>query len=183
MKGTMLLLCICGLACTGTLFAQTAANSLSSAVTRAYHTNRMNLMETAEKVPEEDYNFKPTPDIRTLAEVLNHVASSQMHACSSVLGSSMNYTSPGANASKANVLAALKASFEECDHAYDSTNDQNGMEPVHTYMGEVPRLAALMMNNQHDSEQYGILSVYMRLKGIVPPSTARAGNAREEHRR
>ena len=182
MKRSLLFVCVAGLAGCGLVLGQTdnstAANALTSAVVHSYRTDKLNLTETAEKVPEEDYSFRPSPDVRTFAEVLNHVAGAQMRTCSTVLGSSMNYTAPGSNASKANVQAALKASFEECDHAYDSTNDQNSMQLVHSYRGQVPRLAALMMNNEHDAEQYGILTVYMRLKGIVPPSTARAAAAR-----
>jgi uncharacterized damage-inducible protein DinB len=146
--------------------------------------NKMNLLETAGKVSDSDYGFKPTPDVRTLAEVLNHIAGSQMRTCSSILGTSMTYSAPAANASKADVMAALKASFEVCDRAYSSLTDQNGMQMVRSYRGEVPKLAALMMNNDHDAQEYGVLTVYMRLKGIVPPSTARAMGAREggEHR-
>lgn len=92
----------------------------------------------------------------------------------------MTYSAPASNTSKANVEAALKASFEECDRAYKSMDDTSGMQMVTTYMGAVPKLAAMAMNNQHDAQEYGVLTVYMRLKGIVPPSTARAAASRAE---
>jgi hypothetical protein len=184
-KGSLLILSISILACGGMLRAQmageSAANPLSTAVKHAYDTDKLNIIQTAENVPEEDYSFKPTPEIRSFAEVLNHIASSQMHTCSTLLGSSMSYSAPAANASKANVVAALKASFEECDRAYDSMTDAAATQMVKSYRGEVPKLAALMGNNHHNSEQYGILTVYMRLKGIVPPSTARGMSARAHH--
>jgi len=181
-KGSFLVLCIFTAVGSGVLQAQTAggssANPLSTAIKHSYDNDKLNILEAAEKVPEDAYSFKPTPDIRTFAEVLNHIASSQMHTCSTVLGSSMSYSAPADNASKANVVAALKASFEECDRAYGSMTDTTGMQTVKSYRGEVPKLVALMMNNEHDSDEYGVLTVYMRLKGIVPPSTARAGAAR-----
>lgn len=183
MKSSLLLLCISTLTCSGALKAQAASESaaaspLATAIRHSYDADKLNLTETAEKVPEDDYSFRPTPEIRTFAEVLNHIASAQMHNCSAILGSSMTYSAPAANASKANVEAALKASFEECDRAYDSINDTTGMQMVRTYRGDVPKLAALAMNNEHDSNEYGVLTVYMRLKGIVPPSTARSMAAR-----
>jgi hypothetical protein len=182
------LLCVLTVGFGGVLQAQTpgesAANPLSTAVRHSYDSNKRNLLDSAEKVPESDYGFRPTPDIRTFAGILNHIASAQMRACSTILGSSMSYSAPGENASKANVVAALKASFEECDRAYSSVTDATGMQTVRSYRGEVPKLAALMMNNEHDAEEYGVLTVYMRLKGIVPPSTARMAASRgSEHSR
>jgi uncharacterized damage-inducible protein DinB len=166
--------------------AQTAtensANPLSTAVKHSYENVKRNFIETAEKVPEDDYSFRPTPEIRTFAAVLNHIASSQMRTCSAILGSSMSYSAPAENASKATVVAALKASFDECDRAYDSLTDATATQPVKSYRGEVPKLAALMMNVEHDTDEYGVLTVYMRLKGIVPPSTARGMAARGHHR-
>lgn len=187
MKPSFLILALCTVACGSVLQAQTAsdsaANPLSVAVKSSYDNIKRNLMEAAEKVPEEDYSFRPTPDIRTFAEVLNHIAGSQMHTCSALLGSAMTYSAPGENASKATVAAALKASFDECDRAYESMTDAAATQMVKSYRGDVPKLAALMMNVNHDTDEYGVLTVYMRLKGIVPPSTARAMAAREHRQK
>lgn len=185
MKPFLLILSLCTMS-GGVLWAQTAgegaastaANPLSTAVRHAYDNVKLNILQAAEAVPEQDYSFKPTPDVRTFAEVLNHISASQARACSNVLGSTMTYSAPAENASKATVLAALKTSFHECDSAYEQMTDATATQMVRSFRGEVPKLAALMMNVDHDSEQYGILTVYMRLKGIVPPSTARSMAAR-----
>lgn len=186
MKRSLLILSIsllsCGAALQAQMASENAANPLSSGVRRAYENVKTNLLDTAGKVPEQDYGFQPTPQIRTFAQVFNHIASSQMHTCSAILGSKMTYTAPAANASKDNVIAALKASFEECDRAYNQLSDTNATHPVRTYMGEVPQLIALVGNTSHDDHEYGALTVYMRLKGIVPPSTARMMEMREHHR-
>lgn len=185
MKGSLIFsiaVLVCGVALQAQTAGENAANPLSSAVRRAYENVKANLIDTAEKVPEEDYGFRPTPQIRTFAGVLDHITSAQMHTCSGILGSRMSYTAPAENASKANVIAALKASFEECDRAYNQLSDTNATHPVHTYMGEVPQLMALVGNTNHDNHEYGVLTVYMRLKGIVPPSTAREGEMRGRRR-
>ena len=73
--------------------------------------------------------------------------------------------------SKAEVVAALKASFDACDTAYDSVTEANQLQIAGTGLLKRSRLAVLFLNNEHDNETYGTMSVYLRLKGIVPPSS------------
>ena len=142
---------------------------MSTELKAAYKSVKNNLLKSAEKMPDENYGFKPTPDIRSFAEVLNHAATAQLHTCGAVLGSqSMGGTEA---TSKAEVLAGLNAAFAECDKAYDGLTDANAAEMIKTPRGERTRLGALAGNVAHDNEQYGILSVYMRLKGVIPPSS------------
>ena len=154
---------LCGVAAT----AQTGG--VASEVKRAYESVKNNLMKTAEKVPEEDYSFKPTPDIRSFAEVLAHVVNAQLHTCGAVNGTQV--ASPANLETKTGIVDGLHAAFGECDKAYNSLTDTNMSEAIRTPRGEHSRLATLAGNTTHDAEQYGILSVYMRLKGIIPPSS------------
>lgn len=135
----------------------------------AYASVKNNILKSAEKMSDENYSYKPTPDVRSFAEVLDHVVSAQMHACGAVLGEQKSASSDATT--KADVLAALNAAFAECDKAYDSLTDANAAEMIKTPRGERSRLGALAGNVAHDNEQYGILSVYMRLKGVLPPSS------------
>ena len=75
---------------------------------------------------------------------------------------------------KADLVAALKASFDECDKAYDSLTDANASEMIKGPRGSRTKLGMLEGNITHDNEEYGYLAVYMRLKGQVPPSSDRA---------
>lgn len=156
-----------GLSLSFALQAQNA-NPMSAELKAAYNSVKNNLLKSAEKMPDENYSFKPTPEIRSFAEVLDHAASAQMHACSAVLGEK---APSGEATTKADVLAALNAAFAECDKAYDALTDANAAEMIKTPRGERSRLGALAGNIAHDNEQYGILSVYMRLKGVLPPSS------------
>ena len=140
----------------------------------AYDSVKNNLLKSAEKMPDENYGFKPTPDVRSFAEVLDHVAAAQMHACGAVTGEQKPVNSQAAT--KSDVLAALNNAFAECDKAYDSLSDANAAETIKSPRGERSRLGVLAGNVAHDNEQYGILSVYMRLKGVVPPSSEHAGS-------
>jgi uncharacterized damage-inducible protein DinB len=150
------------------LYAQ-AAHSLSADTKSAYATVKNNLLGAAEKMPEQNYSFKPTPDIRSFAEVLDHVVAAQIHTCGAVAGEQKSANTEATT--KADVLAALNASFAVCDKAYDALTDANAMDSIQTPRGERSRIGALAGNIVHDTEQYGILSVYLRLKGIVPPSS------------
>ena len=161
--GTMMLISL-------TVCAQDA-NPLSADIKQGYERIKKNLLATADKVPEEDYSFKPTPAVRSLGEVLEHTAMAQAHTCAAVSGDQSAAAAKAAG--KAAIVAAIKQSFEECDKAYASLTDANAPQMVKTPRGQQTRLGILAGNTTHDTEQYAILSVYMRLKGIVPPSSER----------
>lgn len=147
--------------------------ALVNEVKQAYQSVKNNLIKSADKIPEEDYSFKPTPEIRSTGEVLAHVVMAQSHTCAAIAGG-QSTTAAVKPDSKASVVAGLKDAFAECDKAYDKLTDANAMETVKTGRGERTRIGALIGNSTHDTEQYAILSVYMRLKGIVPPSSEHA---------
>ena len=155
---------------TSGLYAQTVSNPLSADIKQAYEAVKKNLLGAADKMPEADYNFKPTPEIRGFGEVMQHVAMAQSHTCGAVAGNS-GAQMPAADG-KAAIIAALKQSFTECDKAYDSLTDANAAEMIKSPRGQKTRLGMLAGNTTHDTEQYAILSVYLRLKGIVPPSSS-----------
>ncbi len=155
------------------LQAQTPRNPLSSDIKQSYESVKSNLMRAAQKVPEDDFSFKPVPEVRSFGEVLQHAAMSKMRSCAAVSGGE-NQPPPKAEG-KAAISALLKQSFEVCDKAYDSLSDANATEIVKLPWGQKTKLGALAGIAMHDTEQYAILSVYMRLKGIVPPSSEHAG--------
>jgi|SRR5579875_3699563 len=158
---------------TGILCAAQAPASgagMASEVRQAYTTIKNNLLRSADKMPEANYGFKPSPEMRSFAEVLDHVSDSQMRTCSAVAGDQKTPNAAG-KSSKADVTAALQEAFAECDKAYDSLTDANASEMIKAGRGQRTRIGALVGNYSHDNEQYGILTVYMRLKGIIPPSS------------
>jgi hypothetical protein len=141
-------------------------------VKQSYESVKNNLLKSAEKVPDADYSFKPTPEIRSFGEVMGHVVMAQGHTCAAISGEQS--ASPTKLDSKAEIVSALKDAFSVCDKAYASLTEANATEVIKTGRGQRTRLGALIGNTTHDVEQYSILSVYMRLKGIVPPSSERS---------
>ena len=154
----------------GSLSYAQSPSSVGSEIKQAYTRVKENILKSAQKVPDDVFSFKPTPELRSFAAVVDHVSDSQMRTCSAVLGEQKT-ADAASKTSKADVVAALEASFAECDKAYESLNDNNFSETFKTPHGQRTKTGALAGNLAHDDEQYGILSVYMRLKNIVPPSS------------
>ena len=126
----------------------------------------------AEKMPEEEYAFKPDPAVRSFGQILGHVADANYSFCSGVLGESS--PSPGiekTKATKAELRVALHDAFVYCNRAYDALTDASANETVKAYGQERNKLGVLWFNASHNLEHYGNLVVYMRVKGIVPPSS------------
>lgn len=155
--------------CAAALHAQ-ATNPLIAESKAAYTSVKNNLLKAADKMPEDAYSFKATADVQTFGQRMAHVAN-QIGTCSSLTGERKQAAQA---TSKADIVAALKASFDACDAAWDSMNDKAAMEMVAGRGGQQrSKLGTLIGNTNHDSEMYGYISVYMRLKGIVPPSSDR----------
>lgn len=126
----------------------------------------------AEKMAEEEYAFKPDPAVRSFGQILGHVADANYLFCSAVLGES--HPSPGVEkikTTKAELTVALHDAFAYCNRAYDALTDAGANETVKAFGQERNKLGVLWFNAAHNLEHYGNLVVYMRAKGIVPPSS------------
>lgn len=136
---------------------------------------KADLTSAAEAMPEADYGFKPTsmPEVRTFGETILHVASAHFSMCTRLRGVADEPRQKIEHTNKADVLKALAASFSSCDAALSSLTDASANESVQQGPVEIPRSAALVGLLVHDAEMYGITTVYLRAKNIVPPSTAR----------
>ncbi len=172
----MLMLTIGMAMTTGTLAAQSGggiAPHVAILKTQA-ETVRSLVLRTAEKVSEDVYSFKPTPEVRSLGAVLGHIADGNNLPCGMANG---DKAAPNqANEKKttrADLVAALKASFAACDKVFGGTTDANASAPVDFFGQKQTRLGMLAFTNSHMWEHYGNLVTYMRLKNIVPPSSER----------
>jgi uncharacterized protein involved in copper resistance len=162
---------VLAIGCTCLLFAQDKAAPQSSAtiLKGAYGRIKTNLQKAAEKMPQQDYNFKPADSVQTFGERVAHI-SNQISTCSAINGQRKPSSAAGKTA-KADLVAALSESFAECDKTFDAVTDANAMEAVSAGRGMQPRINALYGIVVHANEVYGAMGVYMRVKGIVPPSS------------
>ena len=148
------------------------ANPLSADVKRAYADVKNNILRSAEKMPEENYDFRPAPRVRTFGQILGHIAQEQyLYFCAPVKGEQKSVDIERTKTTKPELLAALKDSFAYCDSVYDKMTDSEITQIVDTGGSKSVKLRLLWMNIVHDESHYGNLVTYLRIKGIVPPST------------
>lgn len=131
-----------------------------------------NLAKTAEKVPENLYSFKATPEVRSIGQLIGHIADGQFSMCAAAAGEKAPQSGiEKSKTSKADLSKALTDSIAYCNTVIDGMNDQKGMEVIKFFTGPSPRLNVLTFNIAHSYEHYGNLVTYMRLNKIVPPSS------------
>jgi len=133
------------------------------------------LVKSAEQMPEANYAFKPTPQVRSFGELIGHVANANFMFCSSILGEKSPATQDFEKTTdRAALIKGIKDAFAYCDGAYKIT-DARSREPIEFFGMKGDKLWALMFNVAHNTEHYGNVVTYFRLKGMVPPSSQQGG--------
>ena len=142
----------------------------------AYEQTKTIIIGSVEAMPAENFSFKATPEIRTYAEMFTHVAQTQESICPIIAGTPLaTRPTPSTAATKEDVLAVIKKSFDTCDAAYASVTPENMNQVSGTGFFRGTKLGSMWKNVAHNNEMYGQMVIYLRLKGIVPPSTAMRG--------
>jgi uncharacterized damage-inducible protein DinB len=161
-------LCACAIGAQG----PAAQNPIAAGQKMLYSMIKNNIIRSAEKMPETDYSFKPTPEVRSFGQLIGHVADSQYTFCAAVLGTPN--PAPGIEKSKttkADLVQAVKDAFAFCDPAYDGLADTQAAASVKFFGGDQAKVTVLAFNTAHDNEHYGNIVTYLRMKGQVPPSS------------
>lgn len=155
---------------------QSSNNPFSAINKHGYERTKGILLRSAEKMPEENYNFKPVDTVRTYGQIIGHLADAQYLFCSIASGEkNPDLKIEKSKTSKADLIAALKDGFAYCDKVYDSMTDTASTETVKFFGNDMPKFALLSLNIGHNMEHYGNLVTYMRIKGIVPPTSEQQG--------
>ena len=151
----------------------TAQNPIRDSLKGLFDITRANITATARELSPELYAYRPTDDVRTAGQILAHIADAQYMFCSTAAGESSPQTEgiEQTRTQKQQIVEALEQSFAYCERVFARTTDAGGGQAV-TLMG-MPTTAfgTLAFNSAHNYEHYGNLVTYMRLNGIVPPSS------------
>jgi hypothetical protein len=149
--------------------------TLASQAIGGYTAIQRDLLEAAELMPEADYLFKPTPDMRPFGQLISHVALTQFRSCSLLQGGQNPKAAEKEETprSKAVLIALLKESATFCNPHVTTMTDEGMLQLVKVGPVEGARGLVLVGLSVHGNEVYGTIAVYLRLKGIVPPTTAR----------
>jgi uncharacterized damage-inducible protein DinB len=154
-------------------WAQTGASNPLVTSSKVFYLNaKQDILKSADKMPEEKYAFKPTDVVRTYGQVLAHVADGQYEFCGAAAGNHDDKGIEKTAKTKPEIVAALKAAFAYCDAIWAGMTDAKAMEMIPAFGGaKITRLSMLDFNVSHTMEHYGNLVTYMRIQGIVPPSS------------
>jgi hypothetical protein len=140
---------------------------------QSYALVKDSLLKAADRMPAEDYSFRTKPKVRTFGEMISHVSAAQMLMCGVVKGEKTiaNAQFKPPKTAKADLVADLKASFDYWDPVYETMTDVAGVPKVKWFVGDMSKLGLLNWNISHDNEMYGIIGAFLRIKGLVPPSS------------
>lgn len=149
-----------------------ASDPVMQSVRPNYEQVKDYLLRAADQMSEADLAFQPTSEVRSGLAVLGHVADSQHFFCSAALGETSPHETQieRTQTTRAGLLQALRQSFSYCDQAYAQA-DTDVLGSLRAFGGRQTRLSQLVLNSTHNWEHYGNIVTYMRMRGLVPPSS------------
>jgi len=157
----------------GAAAAEAQSGPLSTEVRADYQAVRDYFIKAAEEMPAADYGFRPSPAVRSFGQQVAHVADDQYNLCAPARGETRTAAYRAIESSlstKEDLVPALKAAFAYCDSAYEALTDASGATLASGGQGKT-RFGMLNWNLWHTWEHYGNVVVYLRIKGLVPPSS------------
>jgi uncharacterized damage-inducible protein DinB len=152
--------------------ATPSANPITQSERGLYSFLSNAVVRAAEKMPEENYSFKPTPEVRSFGQLVGHVADANYMFCAQASGKANPMKNvEKTKTSKADLVAAMKDAVAYCGKTFDVMTDSKGSETVKFMNFNLAKLTLLSLNTAHTDEHYGNMVTYLRLKGIVPPTS------------
>ena len=150
-----------------------AQNPLVQSLKSVFDITKTNIMATAEILDDEMYTFRPTDEVRSAGEILAHIADGQFEFCGSAAGEANagpeNFEET--RTQKAEIIEALEQGFAYCERIFARTSDA-GADDAADFFGAPNTVGGMLaFNSVHNYEHYGNLVTYMRINGIVPPSS------------
>ena len=177
---------LCSAAFVGALSAQQPAQApqprplpgMTVEVRNIFNAIKTNITKAADQFPEDKYGWSPTPEVRTWGGLMGHLTDDNNGACFLMAGETAapaRYDNGGKptdiakDLKKADIVKLLGESFARCDKAFDALTEANMAE--RNGNGNRSKFGAMFYNTQHINEHYGNVVTYMRLQGMVPPSS------------
>jgi hypothetical protein len=168
--------------------AQTApapAATISAIADRQVSQYEKNVVEAAEAMPAEKYDFSPASlnipgaaykDVRTFAQLVKHTATANYRFWTTVTGEKMPENIKGPNGpdelkTKAEIVQFLKDSFAVGHRAAKTLTPENAGEQLPLFRGTQARLYIVSGAVIHAADEYGQMVEYLRMNGIVPPAS------------
>ena len=145
--------------------------ALAAVVLKDWEDLKTAMMEFGDAMPAENFDYKPTDELRNFGEQLMHVASAHLFYMGN-LDTDAARPDFGEPVEKADVLQALSDSFDFGTEILSGQTDASLREMVDGgYLGESNRARIAYMAMIHTRQEYGVMTVYLRLNDIVPPAS------------
>ncbi len=150
-----------------------AADPLSRTLREQYKMMKNFLVYSGDAMPEEHYSYKLTPTWRTFSEYMIHVAESNFISCSTIRIVPQPDIKLTPAMSKAELMKAVKDSFDFCDPAFLTMTDAKALTPIKSGDRTLAPAEEMVALTNSLYEHYGNVACYLRIKGVTPPSTLR----------
>lgn len=164
MRRKILVLFAVSFVLSSTLFAQKNVDTPAESVRKHLASVDRRLLEMAKDFPEDKYDFRLKPEMRSFGEVLVHLVSGNMYATQSAKGdpkAEWGELDPKKYPNKAAIVALLEKEFAASEAALKALPDSAFTKTVDPYLSVT----------SHNSEHYGLLVGYYRANGLVPPAS------------
>jgi uncharacterized damage-inducible protein DinB len=150
-----------------------ADTGYTATVRNSWNSVKRYVVGSAEKMPAEHYGFKPTPEVRSFGELIGHLANEHYLLCSPLKGEAnpMAKVDFEKTTGKSELVKAITESNAYCDAAYASMKDDAKTVTAFSETRRDTPFRVMLLNVTHDNEHYGNIITYLRMKGIVPPSS------------
>ena len=148
-------------------------NPLVQSLKSLFDVTKTSIIVTAEMLNDEVYAFRPTDEVRSTGKILAHIADWQFNLCSSAAGEANprpeNFEETRTH--KAEIIDALELGFAYCERVFAETTDARAVAATDLFGSPNTVAGVLAFNSVHNYEHSGNLVTYMRINGIVPPSS------------
>lgn len=161
----------CLLAMPRAIQAQNVGDAVADGLVDRFQTVSGHVLAAAEQVPENQYSYRPTVEVRTFGELVDHVADAHFGYCSAAGDGNAPAASETDASSKDQIVERFRASRDFCNDVYQSADGGSLGQTVSIFGGEDTRAGVLIQNVAHDNLHYGNIVTYMRALGMVPPSS------------
>ena len=144
-------------------------STLTAETRSVFRSISLNILKAAREMPESSYNMTPEKGVRNFGQLVTHIANVQETLCANINGHPAK-TEPESS-TKEEMLKHLSESIAGCQMAFDELSAENATKHVTSPAGEVTHIVALVYIITHASEEYGQMSIYLRLAHLKPPTS------------
>lgn len=143
--------------------SQTAARTTAQSVRGHFASLNQHILTMAKDFPEDKYDFKLKPEMRSFGEVIVHIAGGNVYAAKAGRGEKVQWDDldPKNYPNKAAVVSLMEKSIADADATLKSVSDPDLSKSVEPWISVI----------EHSAEHYGLLIAYYRANGLVPPQS------------